>query len=467
LKSTLARQFLSYFLGFYLFVLALLLIGLNLDNSPQRLLTVRTSTAQVDIAFERILHDQDLAVASGAQPAGPLVHPELQRSFGFGRRTLVYEFEPQHLVDRLQKSLAPVGISVLGLCDLHGRMLAVGSSSRRRPIPVTLSPLPLQLLVGAPSFRFQFPDPPRAAVLICAILLLPFLASQVFARRVTRPLRSLQDASEKLASGSLDHRIVSTGQDEIGHLAHTFNRMAEQLQAKNLHLEEINRLKSLFLASVSHELRTPLTAIFGQTQMLRDGLKGPLTEAQDATVQKVQRNAASLLSLITDLLDMAKIEAGQMDVHLEEFELKECVAAAVDAVELKPALELVVNCPPNLWALADFDRTRQILVNLLSNAIKFTEAGSVSVTVTVAEGWLQVDVRDTGVGIRPEELELVFAEFRQVGKAQAGGTGLGLAISRKLAELQHSRLGLASEFGVGSTFTLKLPVAPALEGRVP
>jgi signal transduction histidine kinase len=185
-------------------------------------------------------------------------------------------------------------------------------------------------------------------------------------------------------------------------------------------------------------------------------------------VEKTQRNAAALLRLIDDLLDLGKIEAGKMDVIEEDFLLEGCVREALSAVEPQlneKGLHLELNLLPEAWALADYSRTRQILINLLGNAVKFTSAGTVSVSVVAGAETVTVEVRDTGIGIPVELQEQIFDEFRQADSGVArkfGGSGLGLAIARKLALLQKGSLSVSSQPGSGSTFSLTLPLAPSV-----
>ena len=240
-------------------------------------------------------------------------------------------------------------------------------------------------------------------------------------------------------------------------------RFERTLQEKNLELERASLAKDRFLASMSHELRTPLNAIIGFTGTLLMKLPGPLTVDQDKQLRTVQASAKHLLSLINDLLDLAKIESGKVELHLEPLPLQEAIQEAVAA--LRPSAEakglrLEVQAPePVVRARADRRALSQILINLINNAIKFTETGSVRVELTPTWGpaGTAIRVSDTGIGIKPEEQVNLFQAFVQVDSAlrrTTGGTGLGLHLSRKLAELLGARLACQSEFGKGSTFTL-------------
>ena len=241
--------------------------------------------------------------------------------------------------------------------------------------------------------------------------------------------------------------------------------LVNELKDNNLQLERANRLKSEFLASVSHELRTPMNAIIGYTKLMLDGLDGDLTEQQTADLERVVQAADNLLGLINGLLDLAKIEAGKMELNIEEVDIPlviddviELIRASADAKSLSLRAD-VASTLPTAWA--DRARIRQVLVNLMANAVKFTEHGGVTIRATIVDGWITVAVVDTGVGIPPEAQTYIFDEFRQVDASTTrryGGTGLGLAISKRLIALHGGRIWVESTVGVGSTFLFTLPV---------
>ncbi len=238
-----------------------------------------------------------------------------------------------------------------------------------------------------------------------------------------------------------------------------------ELRVNNLQLERANRLKSEFLASVSHELRTPMNAIIGYTKLMLDGLDGEMTAQQQTDLFRVAQAADNLLGLINGLLDLAKIEAGKMELNIEEVNITDVTQEALELVRPhadEKSLQMRSVIPqglPNVWA--DRARVRQVLANMLANAVKFTERGIVSVSATAAEGWVTVSVADTGVGISPEAQAYVFDEFRQADSSTTrryGGTGLGLAISKRLVTLHGGRIWVDSEIGRGSTFHFTLPI---------
>lgn len=228
--------------------------------------------------------------------------------------------------------------------------------------------------------------------------------------------------------------------------------------------ERANQAKSTFLANMSHELRTPLNAIIGFTRIVKRKGADSLPEKQLNNLDKVLVSADHLLALINTILDIAKIEAGRMDVHANSFELAELIDICVITTQplLKSDVQIVVNVNDELPPLySDQDKVKQILLNLLSNAAKFTEQGTIAVHAHYDNGSIVVDVIDSGIGIPPEELPHIFEKFTQVNngnRRQYGGTGLGLSISRHLARLLGGDLTADSEINQGSTFKLTLPI---------
>jgi PAS domain S-box-containing protein len=243
----------------------------------------------------------------------------------------------------------------------------------------------------------------------------------------------------------------------------------EELRAAVVRAEAADRLKSAFLATMSHELRTPLNSIIGFTGIVLQGLAGPLTAEQTKQLGMVRGSARHLLELINDVLDLSKIEANQLEVRLERFDLRkslERVVAMVTPMAAKKGLALTATLSPALGEMvSDRRRVEQILLNLLSNAIKFTDRGEVTLSAAIDESArppaLQLQVTDTGIGLKPEDLATLFQPFRQIDSGltrQHEGTGLGLAICRRLAGLLQGEIASASEWSKGSQFTVTLPL---------
>jgi signal transduction histidine kinase len=237
--------------------------------------------------------------------------------------------------------------------------------------------------------------------------------------------------------------------DELG-------RLYEELEAASRH-------KSEFLATMSHELRTPLNAIIGFSQVLKQQMYGPLNEQQADYVDDVLSSGQHLLNLINDILDLAKVEAGRMELQPSTFELPvllENAASMVRERANRQGIGLSVAADDSAADMeGDERKVKQILFNLLSNAVKFTPSGGkVTLAARATGDQVVISVRDTGIGIRPEDQERIFEEFYQVGASRTQeGTGLGLALTRRLVELHGGQLTVESEPGVGSTFTVTMP----------
>jgi signal transduction histidine kinase len=242
-------------------------------------------------------------------------------------------------------------------------------------------------------------------------------------------------------------------------------RLFRELEAKSRELEIASRHKSQFLANMSHELRTPLNAILGYGEMLADGIYGELPPPARDVLGRVDASGRHLLGLINDVLDLSKIEAGQLSLALAEYSMQEVaqtVIVSVEALAAEKGLALGLDMAPDLPAgRGDQRRLTQVLLNLVGNAIKFTEQGGVGVRVAVADGAFEIAVRDTGPGIAPADHERIFEEFQQADTATTrpkGGTGLGLAIARRIVALHGGRLWVESTLGEGATFRITVPI---------
>jgi signal transduction histidine kinase len=242
-------------------------------------------------------------------------------------------------------------------------------------------------------------------------------------------------------------------------------RLFLEIEDKSRQLEVASQHKSEFLANMSHELRTPLNAIIGFSEVLSERMFGDLNEKQEEYLKDIYASGQHLLSLINDILDLSKIEAGRMELELTDFHLLTALDSALTLVRERAGrrgIALHLSADERLGQIqADERKVRQVVLNLLSNAIKFTpEGGRIEMRAAPKDGLVEISVTDTGIGIAPEDQEAVFEEFRQVGTAdkKVEGTGLGLTLCRKFVELHGGRIWVTSQVGVGSTFTFTLPV---------
>ena len=343
----------------------------------------------------------------------------------------------------------------------------------------------------------------RLALISILTALAGVAAAWLVSRRITYPLVTLTSVSEAIARGDYGTRMPQPSgeqtKNEVARLSATFNRMAEEIEASHRELgqqveealavsqqleltneelqrisadaqeardaaQQANRAKSDFLAVMSHELRTPLNAIGGYTDILQLGIYGEVNEKQKDALARIARSQQMLLSLINDVLNFAKLDAGQVQYRMTDVPAHELlvgvealVAPQLEAKQLRYSYE---RCDSTLVVRADRDKLMQILLNLLSNAIKFTApGGTITLSCDLEDAWVCIHVRDTGFGISPERLEAIFDPFVQVDRAlnrPHEGVGLGLSISRDLAEGMGGTLVVRSEERVGSMFTLRL-----------
>jgi signal transduction histidine kinase len=298
-------------------------------------------------------------------------------------------------------------------------------------------------------------------------VLLALLLGVVIARSLIGPLKRTEARLAEIAAGDFSRHVEVQNRDELGQLAVNLNRMNDELRRLYGELETASKHKSELLANMSHELRTPMNAIIGFSELLQQRLAGDLNEQQLGYVEDVLAAGRHLLALINDMLDLSKVEAGRMELELDDVSLREVFEsgltmhaerAAVGRVALGMRLE-----PNEIIVRGDERKLRQVVFNLLSNAVNFTPAGGrVEVTASIPNGVVEVTVSDTGPGIAADDQELIFEEFRQArdGGGRHQGTGLGLPLSRKLIELHGGRLWVESVLGQGSTFRFTLPVDP-------
>jgi signal transduction histidine kinase len=302
-----------------------------------------------------------------------------------------------------------------------------------------------------------------AAGAIVLALLLGFVLSW----SVIGPIQNIDTRLAAIASGDFSGHVEVDNRDELGALGANVNRMNDELRRLYTELEAASQHKSEFLANMSHELRTPLNAIIGFSQVLRDEMVGSVNEKQAEYLDDIISSGNHLLSLINDVLDLSKVEAGQIELEMQPFSLREALERGVLMVReraTEDGVRVGFTADPEVDVVdGDERRIKQVIFNLLSNAVKFTPAGGeVDVSATRVNGEVRVSVADTGPGIAPEDRERIFEEFQQsdTGSEQQEGTGLGLALSKRFVELHGGRIWLESEVGRGSTFTFALPMGP-------
>ncbi len=298
---------------------------------------------------------------------------------------------------------------------------------------------------------------------------LALLLGLLFSWSLLVPIQRTESRLAEIAAGDFSGHVDVSNRDELGVLAANVNRMNDELGLLYEQLETVSKHKSEFLANMSHELRTPLNAIIGFSEVLQQQMFGQLNEQQLGYVDDVLDAGRHLLSLINDILDLAKVEAGRMELELSEVSLPQTLQSGLTmhgerAMGSGITLGLHVD-PDEIVVAADERKVRQVIFNLLSNAVKFTPSGGrVDVSARLRDGLVEVAVADTGSGIAADDLELIFEEFHQA-RGDAGtrqeGTGLGLPLSRKFIELHGGRLWVESIQGEGSTFRFTLPVEQA------
>ncbi|MCL5038454.1 MAG: ATP-binding protein [Firmicutes bacterium] len=372
------------------------------------------------------------------------------------------------------------------------------------------NPYQVGQLVGGIALRVPMEDFEKAirteaisrSVFTLLLILLTIIAlSLLTSWLVTIPLARLSAATAKIGEGRMDEGIEDikaiNAPGEISQLAQDFARMAERLKGLydnlegkvaertqelydayeqltirqeeltriNQELVKANRLKTEFLSTVTHELRTPLSAVIALTELLLEKIPGPINQKQQELLTDITESGQQLLRLINDLLDLAKIEAGKMEFYPEKVDIIGQISDVEKRMALlaqKRGLTLTTKLPPGpIWARVDRIKIEQILTNLIGNAIKFTPAGGfIEIELQAVPEGMTIQVRDTGIGIRPEDQELIFEKFRQVdGSATRAhrGTGLGLALAKHLVEMHGGRIWVESRPGAGSTFNFFLP----------
>jgi signal transduction histidine kinase len=284
------------------------------------------------------------------------------------------------------------------------------------------------------------------------------------------PVKLMDERLRQIASGDFSKRVDVPNRDELGTLADNLNHMNNELRSLYQQLEAASRHKSEFLASASHELRTPLNAIIGFSGILKKRMFGDLNEKQAEYVEDIYTSGNHLLSLINDLLDLAKVESGRIELDVKQFDLPTALENSITLLKERAnrhgiLIDLAIDERLSSFK-GDERKLKQIMLNLLSNAVKFTQdGGRIGVKAGPVDGGVQISVSDTGVGIKPEDQQVIFEEFRQVGddSHKREGTGLGLTLTKTLVELHGGRIRVESEAGKGSTFTFTLSEGPSCQ----
>ncbi len=297
-------------------------------------------------------------------------------------------------------------------------------------------------------------------------IVLALLLGFVLSWSLIAPIERINTRLAAIESGDFSGRVDVPNRDELGVLGANVNRMNDELRRLYRELETTSRHKSEFLASMSHELRTPLNAIIGFSQVLRERIFGDVNKKQEEYIDDILSSGNHLLSLINDVLDLSKVEAGQVELDVASFSLPDALERGVVMVRERATtngvhIGVTTSSEVNVVE-GDERRIRQVIFNLLSNAVKFTPAGGeIDVSATRINGEVRVSVADTGPGLEPGDRDRIFEEFTQTeaGVAQREGTGLGLALSKRLVELHGGRIWVDSELGKGSTFVFTLPAS--------
>jgi signal transduction histidine kinase len=301
-----------------------------------------------------------------------------------------------------------------------------------------------------------------------ASIVLALVLGYVLSWSLVGPIRRMERRLDAIASGDFSGHVDVPNRDELGVLAAEINRMNDELGRLYREVEAASRHKSEFLANMSHELRTPLNAIIGFSQVLSEKMFGELNAKQLEYLEDILSSGQHLLNLINDILDLAKVEAGRMELSVATFELAGTLANATVMVReraVRQGLALETEVDPAVgWLEGDERKVKQVLFNLLSNAVKFTpEGGRILLAARPIGDQVEISVSDTGLGIEPDDQARIFDEFYQVGPGRTQeGTGLGLALTRRLVELHGGQIRVTSVPGEGSTFTVLLPLRQAV-----
>ncbi len=486
--ATVHTKLLAAFLAIVILLIAVGTVGLQVLSSVNRHAQDLVKLQRKIAAYRQLQHDTTAQLYSGASallvPAEGTLEATLRQlnQFGYDLDRLQFVAKDEvELLGRIRTDYDQFIKVVTNVVDLiRGGRVAEAREvqlTQAGPLADRLERLTNELVNKAEADMVASVEANHEAYLASRWIVIGFAVASIALALVLGyaiswsligPVKRMEERLRNIASGDFSERVEVPNRDELGTLATNLNRMNNELGQLYRQIEAASRHKSEFLANMSHELRTPLNAIIGFSEVLLERMFGELNPKQAEYLQDIYSSGRHLLSLINDILDLSKIEAGRMELELTRFHLPVALESALTLVReraTRHGITLNFAVDERLGEfVGDERKIKQILLNLLSNAVKFTpEGGQVSVKAVPADGSVEISVSDTGIGIAPEDQEAIFEEFRQVGSDYSHkreGTGLGLTLTKKFIEMHGGKIWVKSEVGKGSTFIFTLPVRP-------
>ena len=445
------------------------LIAVDRKIAAYRQLQIDTTTEVYRIASALLIADQKALDGAMSELGGLHREVEQLRSQNMGTGRLMHQFEAEY--DRfvgLEKQVVDLtrASNVDQAWAVQTEKVQPQAQELRRLTDALVARASAEGAAGIAASQRAFHDSRRLFIgFALAAIALALLLGRTISWSIVGPIREIEARLRQIAAGDFTQRVAIENRDELGALAENVNRTSAELARLYRDLVAASEHKSAFLANMSHELRTPLNAIIGYSEMLYETAEDEGQEAFLTDLEKITQAGRHLLSLINDILDLSKIEAGRMEIYLEEVDLGnlvEEVRAIVEPLASVNKNRLEIDCPPELPPLrTDRTKLKQSLLNLLSNASKFTQEGELTLRVAAAANEISFVVRDSGIGMTEEQLGRLFQAFSQADASTTrryGGTGLGLAITKKFCEMLGGRIEVESTPGEGSAFTIVLPV---------